>query len=51
MGLFVPAGEEILFEAAGRQQLSGWLEQVLVGQQHARPARRRGAWCGATSRR
>jgi hypothetical protein len=35
MGRFVTASEEIRFEAKDRQQLYGWVEQVLVGQQYA----------------
>jgi hypothetical protein len=35
MGRFVAASEELRFEAADRQQLYGWVEQVLVGQQYA----------------
>ena len=36
MGRFVEASEEIQFEAQDRQQLYGWVELVLVGQQYAR---------------
>src|ERR1035437_4830393 len=32
---FVAGSEDIRFEAADRQQLYGWVEQVLVGQQYA----------------
>jgi hypothetical protein len=35
IGRFVAASEEIRFEAEDRQQLYGWVEQVLVGQQYA----------------
>src|SRR5271165_203675 len=35
MGRFVAASEEVRFEAEDRQQLYGWVEQVLVGQQNA----------------
>jgi transposase InsO family protein len=35
MGRFVSASEEIQFEAEGRQQLYGWVEQVLIGQGYA----------------
>ena len=31
IGLFVAASEEIRFEAENREQLYGWVEQVLVG--------------------
>ncbi len=42
MGRFLSASEEVRFEAADRQQLYQWVEQVLVGQQYAslgKPAR------------
>ena len=32
---FVAGSEDIRFEAEDRQQLYGWVEQVLVGQQYA----------------
>ena len=35
IGRFVTASEEVRFEAEDRQQLYGWVEQVLVGQQYA----------------
>jgi hypothetical protein len=35
IGRFVAASEELRFEAQDRQQLYGWVEQVLVGQQYA----------------
>jgi hypothetical protein len=35
IGWFVEASEELRFEAADRQQLYDWVEQVLVGQQYA----------------
>ncbi len=35
MGRFVEASEEVRFEAEDRQQLYGWVERVLVGQQYA----------------
>ena len=35
IGRFVEASEEIRFEAADREQLYGWVERVLVGQQYA----------------
>jgi hypothetical protein len=35
IGRFVAASEEIRFKAADRQQLYGWVEQVLVGQEYA----------------
>jgi transposase InsO family protein len=35
MGRFLSASEEVRFEAADRQQLYQWVEQVLVGQQYA----------------
>ena len=35
IGRFVAASEEIRFEAEDRQQLYGWVEQVLVGQGYA----------------
>jgi len=35
IGRFVAASEEIRFEAADRQPLYGWVEQVLVGRQYA----------------
>jgi len=35
IGRFVEASEEIRFEAIGRGQVYGWVEQVLVGQQYA----------------
>src|SRR5271165_2545332 len=35
MGRFVAASEEVRFEAEDRQQLYGWVERVLVGQQNA----------------
>ena len=35
IGRFVEASEEVQFEAQDRQQLYGWVEQVLVGQQFA----------------
>ena len=35
MGRFVAASEEVRFESEDRQQLYGWVEQVLVGQQYA----------------
>jgi len=34
IGRFVAASEEIRFEAKDRQQLYGWVEQVLVGRQY-----------------
>jgi transposase InsO family protein len=34
-GRFVAASEEIRFEAENREQLYGWVERVLVGQQYA----------------
>ena len=52
IGRFVEASEEIRFESKNRQQVYGWVERVLVEQEYARNrARRRVAWCGATSRR
>ena len=35
IGRFVTGSEDIRFEAEDRQQLYGWVEQVLVGQQYA----------------
>jgi transposase InsO family protein len=35
IGRFVEASEEIRFEAGDRQQIYGWVERVLVGQQYA----------------
>jgi transposase InsO family protein len=35
IGRFVEASEDVRFEAEDRQQLYGWVEQVLVGQQYA----------------
>jgi hypothetical protein len=35
IGRFVTASEDIRFEAEDRQQLYGWVEQVLVGRQYA----------------
>ena len=35
IGRFVAASEEVRFEAEDRQQLYGWVEQVLVGRQYA----------------
>jgi transposase InsO family protein len=35
IGRFVAASEEIQFEAQDRQQLYGWVERVLVGQEYA----------------
>src|SRR5208337_3348024 len=35
IGRFVAASEEVQFEAEDRQQLYGWVEEVLVGQQYA----------------
>ena len=35
IGRFVTASEEVRFEAEDRQQLYGWVEQVLVGRQYA----------------
>jgi transposase InsO family protein len=35
IGQFVAASEEVRFEAQDRQQVYDWVEQVLVGQQHA----------------
>src|SRR5271165_7169727 len=35
IGRFVAASEEVQFEAQDRQQLYGWVELVLVGQQYA----------------
>ena len=34
IGRFVEASEEIRFEAEDRQQVYGWVEQVLVGQEY-----------------
>jgi len=42
MGRFLSASEEVRFEAADRQQLYQWVEQVLAGQQYGslgKPAR------------
>lgn len=36
MGLFVGASQEIRFEGKNREQVYGWLERVLVGQEYAR---------------
>jgi len=35
MGLFVAASEDIRFESKNREQVYGWLERVLVGQEYA----------------
>jgi hypothetical protein len=35
IGRFVTGSEDIRFEAEDRQQLYGWVEQVLVGRQYA----------------
>jgi transposase InsO family protein len=35
IGRFIEASEEIRFEAEDRQQLYGWVEQVLIGQQYS----------------
>jgi hypothetical protein len=35
IGRFVAASEEVRFEAEDRQQIYGWVEQVLVGRQYA----------------
>jgi hypothetical protein len=35
IGRFVTASEEIQFAAENREQLYGWVERVLVGQQYA----------------
>ena len=35
IGRFVRASEEIQFAAENREQLYGWVERVLVGQQYA----------------
>jgi hypothetical protein len=51
IGRFVTGSEEIRFEAEDRQQLYGWVEQVLVGRQYAQLGKVARAWCGATSRR
>jgi len=51
IGQFVTASEDIRFEAQDRQQLYDWVEQVLVGREYGNWARRREAWCGATSKR
>jgi hypothetical protein len=36
IGRFVEASEEIRFESENRQQVYGWVEQVLVEQPYAR---------------
>jgi len=48
---FVGASEGIRFEAEDRQQLYGWVEQMLIGQQYAEQGKAARACCGATSRR
>jgi hypothetical protein len=51
IGRFVAASEEIRFEAQDRQQLYGWVEQVLVGQEYAQQGKAARGCFGATSRR
>jgi transposase InsO family protein len=36
IGRFVEGSEEVRFESEGRQQVYGWVERVLVGQEYAR---------------
>jgi hypothetical protein len=48
---FRDGSEDIRFEAEDRQQLYGWVERVLVGQQYAQLGKVARGWCGATSRR
>jgi len=42
IGRFVAGSEDIRFEAEDRQQLYGWVEQVLVGQQYGQLVNRHG---------
>jgi hypothetical protein len=52
MGRLVAVSQEIRFEAQDREQLYGWVEQVLVGQQYGQLGKAaRGLVRGATSRR
>jgi hypothetical protein len=48
IGWFVEASEELRFEAADRQHLYDWVEQVLVGQQYAQQGK---ALSGPVTRR
>jgi hypothetical protein len=51
IGQFVEASEDIRFEAQDRQQLYDWVERCWWGTSTPCWARRRAAWCGATSKR
>jgi hypothetical protein len=48
IGRFAEASEDLRFEAADRQQLYDWVEQVLVGQQYAQQGK---ALSGPATRR
>ena len=48
---FLEASEEVQFEGQNREEVYGWVDQVLRQQHYDKQGRRRGDWCAATWRR